>query len=242
MTSAHPRLLLVEDDPVSAAFMQDALAALPAAVVPVASAAGACTALDDGTFALWLIDAHLPDGDGATLLARLRALQPGVPALAHTAAREKALLDALIAAGFAEVLIKPLSAAELQGAVRRYLPALAAPTEATRMDGKLPVLDDAKAQRALGSAQHVSALRALFRAELPAARAAVDDAARNGDGDALRAVLHRLRASCGFVGAARLEAAVERLHAAPRDAIALRDFHDAAADTEAAFAAGSDRG
>lgn len=226
MTSPPPRLLLAEDDAVSAAFMRDALAALPAEVVAVARFADARAALSAERFDVWLFDAHLPDGEAATQLPALRAAFDGV-AVAHTASREKAVLDALIAAGFVEVLIKPLSARELQAAVRRHLGALPAPATC----GKLPVWDDAQAERALGDADHVRALRELFRTELPAARAAIDAAAEAGDEAALRAHLHRLRASCGFVGAARMGAAVERLAGAPADPAAMQVFRDAVEDT-----------
>jgi hypothetical protein len=42
--------------------------------------------------------------------------------------------------------------------------------------------------------------------------------------------LHRVRASCGFVGAARLGAALRALEAEPRSGIALQRFDEAAGD------------
>jgi HPt (histidine-containing phosphotransfer) domain-containing protein len=39
----------------------------------------------------------------------------------------------------------------------------------------------------------------------------------DGDTTGLRAVLHQLRAGCGFVGASALAGAVEALHAEPAD-------------------------
>src|SRR5690606_26492213 len=70
-----PRILLVEDDPVTQAYLAAVLEALPATVDAVASAGEAMRAVSGGgrgTHALWLVDAHLPDADGAGLLARLR--------------------------------------------------------------------------------------------------------------------------------------------------------------------------
>ena len=46
-------------------------------------------------------------------------------------------------------------------------------------------------------------------------RDAVAQALREDDVRALRGQLHRLQASCGFVGAARLARAVRQLHQAP---------------------------
>jgi hypothetical protein len=45
----------------------------------------------------------------------------------------------------------------------------------------------------------------------------------------LRGQLHRLQASCGFVGAARLSEAVLRLREQPLSAEALKQFMDACA-------------
>lgn len=257
-----PRLLLLEDDPVSAAFLASALEALPARVDVAASLAEARRRADGCD--LWLFDAHLPDGDGASLLAELRACGLRTPALAHTAETRREPLDALIAAGFDAVLLKPLSVAALQAGVRRALgdpdgstPAgmppetpieasLEPPLEppACRIAGvgaKLPVWDDAVALRALnGSRAHVAAMRGLFLQELPTAAGCVIAGARLGDVAAIRAELHRLQASCGFVGAARMAAAVDALRARPGDGEALARFEAAVQDTLAASPALSD--
>ncbi len=213
-----PRLLLVEDDPISHAFMLAALEALPARVDSAASVSQALRAEDRHD--LWLIDANLPDGSGAQLLAGLRRLQARTPALAHTADpspdRHRVLMDA----GFAAVLVKPLSAADLQSAVRAHLPAHA---------GSAGDWDESAALKALnGSREHVETLRRLFLEELPGSIDAVERSFRAGDQEALRAVLHKLRASCGFVGASRLATAAQQLHQAPASLEALMDFRAAA--------------
>src|SRR5690606_14973814 len=142
-----------------------------------------------------------------------------------TASREQDEHAALLAAGFATTITKPLPADAWLAAIRRVL-------EPGDGDGDvddaahrvrqpaagyhLPVWDDAQALSALaGSAANVSAMRGLFIAELAGARDAVDAAAATGDAGMLRATLHRLEAGCGFVGAARLATAVSRLRAAP---------------------------
>ena len=213
-----PRLLLVEDDPISHAFMLAALQALPAQVDSADSVAGALRREDQHD--LWLIDANLPDGSGAQLLAGLRRLRARTVALAHTADPSADRRESLLAAGFAAVLVKPLSAADLQAVVRRHLPASAAIPQDW---------DEAAALKALnGNAQHVTTLRQLFLDELPASVGTVEQSFRNGDQEALRAVLHKLRASCGFVGASRLATAAQQLHHAPGSLQALMDFRAAA--------------
>lgn len=211
-TSGPPHLLLVEDDPVSAEFLRRALEAMPARVDAVPTLAQALARAQEASYDLWLIDARLPDGDGVELLAALRMRHPATPALAHTAEADGEARRALLDAGFADVLSKPLGAAELRGHVGR---ALALPRD----------WNDERALRALGGqAAHVRSLRDLFLKELPTVRTQARDAFARGDSVTLNGLLHRLKASCAFVGAERLGLAVDALHAAPGSDAALSEF------------------
>lgn len=224
-----PRILLVEDDRTTAAFMAAATEALPATVDIAATRAAARAQAGNIVYALWLVDAHLPDGDGAGLLAELRGLGLDTPAIAHTASREHGIHRDLHEAGFEAVLVKPLEAPALRAALEgvlagRRLLRVAEPGPAPSA-GAAPPWDDEAALRALnGERVHVEALRQLFLAELPTAQRQVAAAIQAGDAGALRGTLHRLRASCGFVGAARLELAVKALQDAPSPAAALDPF------------------
>ncbi|WP_158601690.1 Hpt domain-containing response regulator [Solilutibacter pythonis] len=215
----NPRLLLVEDAPVSQAFLAEAARAVPAHVDVAGSLAEAMTLATDFRFDAWLIDAHLPDGRGIELLARLRETLPAPHpvALAHTASHDAAELATLREAGFAIVVSKPLSAAAWQAALRTAL-----------SDDKTTTWDDAAALRALnGNAGSVRALRGLFLAELPEQHAVILTALENGHLDTARGELHRLKAGCGFVGATRLRAAVDALHAAPASPALRHAFTEA---------------
>lgn len=227
------RLLLVEDDPVSRSFLGAAAEAIPAEVDAVDSIAAAMARAADRKHDLWLFDANLPDGSGIELLHRLRVSDPETPALAHTASRDRAGLDALIAAGFSEVLIKPLTAMEWQSAIRRALGDMPeTPNPESHRCGKLPVWNDDAALAALkGNGEHVATLRNLFLAELPVQRDAVLAALRRQDHAAAHDVLHRLKASCGFVGASRLLAAVATLDTAPCDPVHTLTFSNVVEDT-----------
>lgn len=208
-----PRLLLVEDDPVTAAFLATAAAALPADVVQATCLAEAEAACRAGSFDLFLFDATLPDGRSEDLLRALREAGIATVALAHTADLDADQHARLRAAGFVNVLHKPLSVASLLAALRRALPApIAAP----------PCWDDAAALAALGGQPaHVQALRAMFLAELPGQRLRLAEGIANRDLTAVRGELHRLVASCGLVGAARLGDAVRGLQADPLSPVAL---------------------
>ena len=214
-----PKILLVEDDPVSASFLHDAAAALPAWVDVAARIADAMALAGPGSYDLYLIDANLPDGRGETLLQRLRERGIDTPALAHTAARATAMRERLLDAGFVDVFCKPLGVDELHDVLRRQL---GLPPPAC---GKQPNWDDDAALAALGGQRaHVDAMRDLFLKELPGQRQRIDAASAAGDEAAIRAELHRLAASCGFVGAARLAEAVRGLQDAPLDAGRLQAF------------------
>ncbi|ALJ27697.1 Hpt domain-containing response regulator [Stenotrophomonas acidaminiphila] len=220
-----PRLLLVEDDATSQGFFRAALEALPAAVDVAGSVAQALQMGSATRHHLWLVDAHLPDGSGQALLQRLRALHPQVPALAHTADNGAGVRQSLHAAGFERVLVKPMTRAELLAAVRDCLGQAAAGHAPAGEDAVAPDWDESAALSALNGQQaHVVALRELFLSELPVARDAVSVALRQHDDGALRRQLHRLQASCGFVGASRLGRAVRQLHQAPESDMARRQF------------------
>lgn len=227
MTSTPPRVLLVEDDPISRAFLDAAIQALPALVDAADSVAAAMALAEARPYDVWLVDANLPDGSGPQLLAQLRSRDASTPALAHTAAHDAAVQESLLAAGFENVLVKPLPAAAVRDALRRVLDVASEPPGSRNPATleSLPDWDDDIAVRALnGNAEHVAALRRLFIAELPATLERVRNAFRNEDFQGLHDELHRLRASCGFVGAARLQEAVQALGEDDRSHARLQQF------------------
>ena len=205
-----PSILLVEDDRISAAFLSAALATLPARVHVAEDCAQALAA--SGPFDAWLIDANLPDGSGTWLLQHLRETDAAARALAHTADATDAMREALLQAGFAEVLIKPLSAQALVDALRAALRGGSdEPHDAADWD------DRAALTALAGNPEHVASVRQLFLSELPTTRSACLAAFDRSDPAALRAQLHRLQASCAFAGATALAAIASRWHAAPAD-------------------------
>lgn len=219
-----PRLLLVEDDMTSQGFFQAALESLPAHVDIADSFASALQRSAAVRHDLWLIDVNLPDGTGPALLQRLRQIHPGVPALAHTADTTGEARRRLEQAGFCETLIKPMSRETLLKTVRRTL-ARGGDDTSFSSEESASDWDETAALSALnGQHAHLRALRDLFLSELPATRDAVVSACQNHDDTALRSQLHRLQASCGFVGASRLGRAVRQLQQAPQSQLAQRQF------------------
>lgn len=241
-SASLPRILLLEDDPVSAAFLSAAIEGIPAMVDMAGTLAEARVKAAAQAYDLWLFDANLPDGLGVDLLAELRAQGRPTRALAHTADARRETLDALIDAGFEEVLLKPLPVAQLQGTIRRFCGDAFIETASDRQNsipircGKQPIWDDDAALRALnGNSAHVDTMRGLFAQELPQVSARVSLALDHRDAATLRSELHKLQASCGFVGAARLGAATRDLLDASNDASVVAQFEGALQDTLASL-------
>ncbi|MEO6137319.1 MAG: response regulator [Luteimonas sp.] len=254
--SVKPRILLVEDDAVSRSFLTIAAEGLPADVDAVDSCGKAIRSVALGSARdtphdLWLIDANLPDGSGAGLLASLRDAFTPKPALAHTASRDPADHTALLAAGFDDVLVKPLPMIALQAAICRalgYDHARDGNTADISADNdrdasvcaSLPSWDDAAALLALnGEQSHVIALRSLFLDELTDQCNTIERALADGDVPRAMRTLHMLRASCGFVGAVRLAEAARVLEADPRSQFALGRLTGAARELLGSPAAAS---
>ena len=215
----NPRLLLVEDEPVSLAFLLEATRTLPARVECAASVGEALALAEGERFDGWLLDAHLPDGRGIDLLAKLRATGASAFALAHTASHDPAELAALRDAGFDDVVSKPMPVGEWQAALRRGL------APGPEPEVRPAHWDDPAALRSVnGNPDTLRALRGLFVDELPRQRRLIEQALASGDLDTVGAELHRLKASCGFVGAAALRERVDALHAAPSDPARMRAF------------------
>jgi len=205
MSELPPRRILVADDnPLTLRFFAAALARLGCTAAAAADGEEAAAEAGRAAYDLLLLDARMPRLDGAQALKRIRAC-PGpsrqTPALATTADADPAAHEALRAAGFAEVLVKPLGLEAVAAALARHL--AAAGDDA---------LDDAQALAAAGGDPAIlAALRGLFANELDALPQELAAIARRGDAAALRERLHRLEASAGFCGAPALQRAAVRL-------------------------------
>lgn len=199
------RVLVADDNPVSLAFFRDAIALAGHEVATAGDGAEAVALAAAQRFELILLDTRMPLVDGPEALRRIRA-GPGpsrqATALA-TSADAGISRTTLAAAGFEDVLVKPIALDVVHALLERYLGARTAP-------GAL--LDEAlAAQRTGGDATIIVALRKLLAAELAALPGEVQVFERAADTSALRDRLHRLEASAGFCGASALALAIGRL-------------------------------
>jgi response regulator of citrate/malate metabolism len=124
VTGAPPafRVLVVEDEPVSAeanrAYVDRTPGFRTAAVA--ATGAAALDALARTPVDLVLLDMNLPDTHGIELCRRIRAAGADVDVLAVTAARELSVVRAAAAHGVVGYLLKPFTYSALRDRLRGY--------------------------------------------------------------------------------------------------------------------------
>lgn len=230
---ARPRVLLAEDDPVSRAFLLEALRGCGLDALALDNGHDALVAAGAERFDLLILDHRLPGLDGdcvlTTLRAQARACSRESPALATSADPDPALRQLLLLAGFRDMLIKPMDAARLHAGLRNAGIAMGQ-----------SLLDDSAGLAASGNVETLAALRALFATELDTLARNMEDLCRNDT--ALLERLHRLHAACGFCGALALDAASialresVRSHDRARIGAALAAFRSSLHDTRMALA------
>lgn len=211
----NKRILLVEDNSVSREFLHEALKPLPVSIDIAATLASAYLLAGQHEHVLFLCDVHLPDGGPQKIFQSLKQCQPNTTIVAITAEAGPIACSSLIEIGYQEVWGKPITMADLQNNVSRLC---SFNHSASSIDMKLELWDETSALRAVGNnVATLVALRKMFLAELPQQIESIKLASKNRDFTALKGECHKLLASCGFVGAARLSQSVKQLSENPGD-------------------------
>ncbi|GAA0911454.1 response regulator transcription factor [Luteibacter anthropi] len=112
------RILLVEDEPEMAAALQSGLHRHGMLVDVASDIASASEALQSKVHDLLLLDRQLPDGDGATLVAKARAGQSDLPVIMLTARGSLAERIEGLDQGADDYLVKPFALEELLARIR----------------------------------------------------------------------------------------------------------------------------
>jgi two-component system, OmpR family, response regulator len=116
------KLLCVDDDRVNALLFEQVCLSLGGIELQCAETGAEAEAMaSQRPPDLLVIDLHLPDTDGCTLLPRLRAAagRPALPAVLCTGEEPADVLRRATAAGFTETWTKPVLLDELRAALRR---------------------------------------------------------------------------------------------------------------------------
>ncbi len=116
------RLLVLEDNPVSRALLQENLRFLGAQVRACSTAGEACALLAADPFDCVLTDVHLPDVAAADLPGRLRPHPDGPPLIALTGVVGQRNRQALVQHGFHVCLAKPVDLQTLVSTILSVCP------------------------------------------------------------------------------------------------------------------------
>lgn len=197
------RIMLIEDDEISLRFMADALALLPVQVDECRSFAEARTQLQQYFYDLILCDIHLGDGN---LYQETPLFPEQIKKIAMSAEITPSITARLQALGIHCILAKPMSIPSMHRAVLEQLEITLPP------DKELAIWDDEQALSALGNnTESLKSLKNLFKAELPQMMQQIDVEFKKGNQPKIADILHKLKASCGFLGANKLLAECKAL-------------------------------
>src|SRR2546429_4688999 len=118
-SSARPKILVIEDEPVARADLEARLEANGYIVATAADAASALTVVNRERPDLILLDLGLPAGDGFLVLERLRKIEAfaTIPVLVITGRADPETRKRVEAMGVAPILAKPVATEVLLAAI-----------------------------------------------------------------------------------------------------------------------------
>jgi signal transduction histidine kinase/CheY-like chemotaxis protein/HPt (histidine-containing phosphotransfer) domain-containing protein len=215
-TGAIPRVLLVEDVPMSRRVAAAMLRDIGLEVDVAANGREALEILDmhldDAPYVVILMDCQMPEMDGFETTAAIRQRDAGyrdIPIIAMTADAMRGNRDRCLAAGMDDYLAKPLRFEALETALHRWLPDRVA--DAQPLTGLVNWAAVAELGRQLdrsgaGDGGALADMIAEFRVEATSRIHALRQAAESKDGPGLRIAAHSLRGPAATLGAVEVEA------------------------------------
>ncbi len=207
---SRSHVLVVEDNEVNQLLVAEQLARLGVRSTVVATGVAALDALrEPHDIDCVLMDWQLPELDGVEATRRQRAAEGDgrrVPILGMTASGRPSDRATCRAAGMDDLLVKPVSLADLAGALEPYVgERRATPRRADRSSGADTAALDALVDQ-LGSVAPVRSIVGTFLQELEHREVAVLESVEQSDDELLRRTAHTLRSMSGTLGANELDA------------------------------------
>jgi CheY-like chemotaxis protein len=192
------RILVAEDDEFSARYMEQLLVRHGHHVRMAKDGREALGLATEGTFELLMLDMHMPELDGFEVVRAIRERERSegghLPVVALTARSRKEDRERCLAAGMDDFLTKPVSAAELFGAIDRLLSIpRTSPAVLSDVAENRNLLDPVAVLRVCGN--DPDGLRRIchdFQTYVPARLAELRDALRERNALQLREVAHKL--------------------------------------------------
>jgi PAS domain S-box-containing protein len=212
---AHPRaaILIAEDNDINRELVTQMLARLGHEGITVSNGREAVAAAQARTFDLILMDIQMPEMDGVSAAAAIRAL-PGehgsAPIVAVTANAMVGDRERYLAGGFDDYLAKPLHLDQLQEVIVRWTHKPHGPAEPC---GSRPVMDGARVSQIRNSLSdgELAALAERLPKELDAQVDRARHAIRANDADGVRMALRALHDSAAAFGLRELADLSDRL-------------------------------
>ena len=212
---AHPRaaILIAEDNDINRELVTQMLARFGHEGITVSNGREALAAAQGRAFDLILMDIQMPEMDGLSAAAAIRALpgeHGGAPIVAVTANAMVGDRERYLAAGFDDYLAKPLHLEQLQEVIARWTHK---PHRSAEPSASQPVMDSVRAleiRNGLSEAE-LAALAERLPKELDAQIDRTRHAIRANDADGVRVALRALRDSAAEFGLRDLADLSERV-------------------------------
>jgi DNA-binding NtrC family response regulator len=187
-------VLIIEDDEISQAFMAQAIALLATNCLICNSFSEAHELCQNTAIDLIISDLNTADG---SLFEHIKCLPVSCKMLAVSAEINANIIERLRKLGIHDVLAKPMSITALNQRVSHLLE-----SNSTQQS---VIWDTQKALQALGhNEQILTSLKQMFSVELPIMMSLIQQAFDKQQAEQIHEILHKLKASCGFLGANRL--------------------------------------
>ncbi|MGB3851258.1 MAG: response regulator [Tunicatimonas sp.] len=123
-------ILVVDDDQVNRLLLEVLSENWKAQVDIVDGGISALSAMSQTRYDMVLTDINMPEMDGVELMKRIKEHYPITPVIAFTATVQSETLNAFLAQGFDDYLLKPFKESDLCAKITKHTTKLAAPTEA----------------------------------------------------------------------------------------------------------------
>jgi CheY-like chemotaxis protein/HPt (histidine-containing phosphotransfer) domain-containing protein len=196
-------VLIIEDDEISQSFMVEAIGLLSVRCITSSSFSEARELCENAYFDLIISDVNTADG---SLFEHASCLPKHCKKLAVSAEITASITERLLQLGMHEVMAKPMSVLALHAALNRLLE--------LDSSASAPLWDKQKALLAVAQNESILiTLKDMFRVELPLMTAHIQQAFDTHQPEQIHETLHKLKASCGFLGASRLLQECARLDA-----------------------------